>query len=76
MNIQAHTQSLGQFTHWGFTLEHRNNHTLLLLHDEELIAHFGLTLARYQSIQNECTRHLTLKHGWDNRLWSRKEGKR
>ena len=76
MNISTQIQSLGQFANWGFTLEGANSHNLLLLHDGELVSHFVPALASDRSIQNECSRHLASKHGWDGCLWSRKEGKR
>jgi len=75
MNIPAPTLNLGQFACRGFTLERDNNHILLLLHDGELITRFWPTQASYQSIHNECSRHLALKHGWDGCLWSRKDGR-
>ena len=75
MNIPVYTMDLESFACQGFTLECDNKHPLLLLHEGELVTHLCPALASNQSIQNECSRHLAIKHGWDGCLWSRYERK-
>lgn len=73
MTTQTQVQGLGLFVHWGFTLEHPDDHILELLHEGELIARFSQAGATESSLQGECSRHLALYHHWDGCLWSKKE---
>lgn len=73
MTTQAQIQGLGQFASWGFTLEHPDDHILLLLHESELVARFSQTGATKESLQAECALHLAKCHGWNGCLWSRHE---
>jgi len=72
MTIEAQIQGLDVFPQWGFTLEHPDDHVLLLLHEGELIARFSQTGATQESLWEECARHLVRKHGWDGCLWTMK----
>ena len=63
MTTQAQFQCLGEFPQWGFTLEHPDDHILLLLHQGELVARFSQLGATEESIQAECSKHLVIKHG-------------
>jgi len=58
MTTEARVQCLGQFARWGFTLEHPDDHILLLIHEGEQIAVFSQTGATQESLQRECARHL------------------
>jgi len=75
MTTQAQAQGLGQFTRCGFTLEHDGAMAVFLLHEGELIGRFSQTGATETSLQAECARHLTMKHGWDGCIWNRKDDK-
>jgi|GEM_PF-1261275 len=70
MTTQAYA-GLGIFCQRAFTLEHPDDHVLLLLHEGELVARFSQLGATEQSIQAECARHLALHHHWEGVLWSR-----
>jgi len=74
MVTRAQAQGLGEFSRWGFTLEHDGDHFLLLLHQGGLVAHFSQLGATEQSLQVECARHLVNRHGWDGCLWPGKGG--
>jgi len=74
MTTQAQTLGLGEFTRWGFTLEHPDDHIVELCHQGELVARFSQLGATEESIQAECARHLAIRHGWDGCLWSRENG--
>ena len=71
MVTEAQRQGLGTFVNFGFTLEHPDDHLILLLHDGEQVAIFSQTGATEGSLQHECARHLVMKHGWNGCLWSR-----
>ena len=58
MPTQAQVQGLGEFARQGFTLEHPDDHVVLLMHEGELVSRFSQTGATEQSIQEECARHL------------------
>ena len=73
MTTQAQVQGLGEFGRRGFTLEHLDDHVVLLLHQGELVGRFSQTGATQESLQEECGRHLAIKHGWDGCIWNRKE---
>ena len=62
MTTKSQVQGLGTFSQWGFTLEHPDDHILLLLHEDELVARFSQIGATEESIQAECARHLATKH--------------
>lgn len=64
MTTETQLQGLGEFARWGFTLEHPDDHMLLLLHEGEQIATFSQTGATEESLQAECSKHLVIKHGW------------
>lgn len=74
MITEVQVQGLGEFARWGFTLEHDGAVALFLLHEGELVGRFYQTGATKDSIQNECARHLVMKHGWEGALWKRKGG--
>ncbi len=73
MATETQPTGLGKFTHWSFILEHDGAMTVFLLHEGELVGRFSQTGATEKSIQRECALHLTKCHGWEGRLWSRKE---
>jgi len=73
MTVEAQVQGLGAFARWGFTLEHPDDHLLLLMQEDQLVARFSQTGATEQSLQEECAKHLALHHHWDGCLWSRNE---
>ncbi len=73
MTTEAQIQGLGQFARWGFTLEHPDDHILLLLHEGETVSRFSQTGASEKSLQRECALHLVKCHGWSGCLWSRKK---
>lgn len=50
---------------YGFTLEHPDEHLILLLHEGEQVAKFSKTGATKGSLQHVCAAHLVMKHGWD-----------
>lgn len=75
MTTRAQVQGLGEFMNYGFTLEHPDDHLILLLHDGEKVAIFSQTGATGGSIQHECARHLVMKHGWNGCLWERRGDK-
>ena len=72
MTTVAQVQGLGEFARWGFTLGHPDDHTVVLLHEGRSIAIFSQTGTTEESIENECSRHLVMKHGWDGCLWPEK----
>ena len=63
MTTQAQIQGLGEFAHQGFTLQHPGDHILLLMHEGDLVACFSQLGATEESLQEECERHLVMKHG-------------
>ncbi len=69
MTTQVQIEGLGQFSRWFFTLEHPDDHVLVLMHEKEMVARFSQTGATQGSLQEECARHLVEKHGWDGCLW-------
>ncbi len=71
MTTETQIQGLGEFSRWGFTLEHPNDHVVELHHEGKFVAWFSQTGATEESIQAECARHLVMKHGWDGALWER-----
>ena len=75
MTTQAQIQGLGTFVNFEFTLYHPDDHVVALLHEGRSIAIFSQTGATEESLQAECARHLTMKHGWDGCIWSRKPGR-
>ncbi|GAJ13407.1 unnamed protein product, partial [marine sediment metagenome] len=66
---QAQIQGLGEFAHWGFTLEHPDDHIVELRHQGEFVARFSQLGATKESLQAECAAHLVEKHGWGGCLW-------
>lgn len=60
MVTRAQIEGLGEFAHWGFTLEH--NHRLFLIHEGERIAVFSRTGATAASLQDACAEHLAKSH--------------
>ena len=71
MTTQTQVQGLGLFASWGFTLDHPDDHILELLHEGELVARFSQEGATQASIQEECAKHLAIKHGWGGALWEK-----
>lgn len=74
MTTQTQIQGLGEFARQGFTLEHPDDHVVVLLHEGEVIASFSQLGATGESLQAECSKHLAIKHGGYNCLWQ-SEGK-
>lgn len=64
MNTEAQVQGLGVFAQRGFTLEHDGDDELLLMHEGEQVASFFQTGATPESLQEECAKHLVMKHAW------------
>ncbi|GAI88695.1 unnamed protein product [marine sediment metagenome] len=58
MTTQAQVQGLGEFARQGFTLEHPDDHVLLLMHEGEQIARFSQAGATQKALQRECAKHL------------------
>ncbi len=58
MTTQAQVQGLGEFADRGFTLEHPDDHVLLLMHEGKQIARFSQRGATQKGLQRECARHL------------------
>ena len=71
MITEAQVQGLGKFAHLGFTLEHPDDHVVILKHEGELVAPFSRTGVTKKSLQKECARHLVKCHGWERCLWSK-----
>ncbi len=74
MQTQAQVQGLGAFSQRGFTLEHLCDDQLDLMHQGELVASFIQTGATEESLQNECAKHLIMKHGWEGSQWEVNHG--
>ncbi len=68
MATQAQVQGLGEFAHRGFTLQHPDDDEVLLMHEGERVASFIQTGVTEESLQNECAKHLVMKHGSDGCL--------
>ncbi len=62
MQTEAQIQGLGEFACQGFTLEHPDDHVLILMHEGEQVAVFSQTGVMQESLQEECARHLEKKH--------------
>ena len=62
MTTQTQIKGLGEFADRGFTLEHPDDHVLLLIHEGEQIAVSSQTGATQKALQRECARHLKNKH--------------
>jgi len=75
MTTEVQVLGLSEFARWGCTLQHLDDHILLLLHEGERIATFSQTGATGESLQAECANRLVMKHGWDGSIWNRKEDK-
>lgn len=71
MATEAQVQGLGEFSRWNFTLEHPDDHLVVLLHQGELVARFSQLGATPESLQAECANHLVIKHHWDGCLWQK-----
>ncbi len=63
MTTEAQIQGLGEFTRWGFTLEHDGALSVFLLHEGKLVGRFSQTGASEKSLQKECALHLVKCHG-------------
>ncbi len=64
MATEVQVRGLGEFAGQGFTLEHPDDHLLLLMHEGEQVAVFSQTGATESSLQDECIKHLAENHGW------------
>ncbi len=64
MAIEVQAKGLGEFANRGFTLEHPDDHLLLLMHEGEQVAVFSQTGATESSLQDECIKRLAANHGW------------
>jgi len=73
MVTEVQRQGLGQFANFEFRLEHPDDHIVELHHQGKLVARFSQLGATPESLQDECARHLVIKHSWDGCLWSGKE---
>ena len=62
MATEVQVKGLGEFSHWGLTLEHLDDRLLLLMHEGEQVAVFSQTGATQESLQEECARHLEERH--------------
>jgi len=62
MTTQAQIQGLAEFARQGFTLEHPDDHVVILMHEGEQVAVFSQTGATPDSLQNECAKHLAMEH--------------
>ena len=69
MLTEAQCRGVGMFANQGFTLEHPDDHVVVLLHEGERVAVFSQTGATEESIQAECACHLVTEHGWEGALW-------
>ena len=69
MVTEVQVKGLGEFARRGFRLDHPDDHVLVLMHEEEMVARFSQTGATEESLQEECARHLVETHGWDGCLW-------
>ena len=68
MTTEVQIQGLGEFARRGFTLELDGAIAVFLLHEGEPVARFSQTGATEESLQEECAKHLVMKHGWDGCL--------
>ena len=75
MITKAQVQGLAEFARCGFTLEHPDDHVVFLMHENQKVAVFSQTGATPESLQEECSKHLVMKHGWEGCLWPGKEVK-
>ncbi len=73
MTTEVQVKGLGEFADQGFTVEHSDDHILLLKHEGEMVARFSQTGATNESLQAECADHLVTEHGWDACLCRREE---
>ncbi|MFC1982987.1 hypothetical protein ACFLV5_04325 [Chloroflexota bacterium] len=71
MTTQSQIQEPREFARWGFLMERPEDLVVELHHQGELVARFSQAEATEQRLQAECARHLAIKHGWDDCLWSR-----
>lgn len=69
MTTKAQVQGLGLFAQQGFTLEHPDDHVVILKHESETLVIFSQLGATQESIQAECANHLALCHHWNSCLW-------
>ena len=61
MTTKAQVQGLGEFADRGFTLEHPDDHVLLLMHEGDQVAVFSAAGATQKSLQQECAKYLAGK---------------
>ncbi|APV45069.1 hypothetical protein [Dehalogenimonas formicexedens] len=54
---------LGEHADRGFRLENLDDHMVALYHEDEELGVFSQIGATAESIQKECARHLTARHG-------------
>ena len=74
MTTKVQIEGLGQFAHFGFTLELEGALTVVLLHEGKPVGRFSQTGATEESLQAECALHLATKHGWDGCMWEANHG--
>lgn len=74
MATEVKIQGLGEFARRGFTLEHPDDDEVVLMHEGERVASFIQTGVTEESLQNECAKHLVMKHGSDGCLWEEQKG--
>ncbi|GAI45220.1 unnamed protein product [marine sediment metagenome] len=63
MTAQAQIQGLAEFARQRFTLEHPDDHVVILMHEGEQVAVFSQTGATPDSLQSECAKHLLMENG-------------
>lgn len=63
MTTKAQLQGLGEYVRMGFTLEHPDDHVVILRHEGESLVIFSQLGATPESIQAECALHLAKYHG-------------
>ena len=69
MDMEAQYWGVGMFARQGFSLNHPDDHVVVLRHEGEQVARFSQLGTTKESIQAECARHLVMRHGWSGELW-------
>ena len=69
MVTEAQRRGIGIFADHGFTIEHDGAMAVFLLHEGKLVTRFSQTGATEKILQEECAKHLVMKHGWNGCLW-------
>lgn len=72
MTTEAQIQGLGTFANFGFTLEHLDDHVVILLHKGELVGRFSQIGSQREKPSKGVCSSLG-KVPWNGCLWTRKE---